>query len=241
MDILVVLAIALLPAAGFQIGVAVADAFDPPPWLLGATLHAAAGVALAVIALELAPRSLGAGPLAPTLLAFAVGAGFSLVAVGLATGVRRIAGTRQGGLAVYAVALADLFADGLMTGAGAAASAELALLLGGSQIVANIPAGFAATAHLQDHGGGRRLRVGLGAMMSLPALAAATLGWLALRDQPASTQAVALSAVAGLLLAATVEDLIPQADRPRSPRGLSTAALAGGFVFLFWLSRASGS
>ena len=46
MDLVTLLAIACLPALGFQIGAAVAEVFDPPPWFLGGALHAAAWPAL---------------------------------------------------------------------------------------------------------------------------------------------------------------------------------------------------
>ena len=41
---------------------------------------------------------------------------------------------------------------------------------------------------------------------------------------------MSLAAVMGLLLAATLEDLIPEADAPHPPRWSSTAALAIGFT-----------
>lgn len=240
MDFPILLLVAMLPAVGFLAGVLVAEFYDPPPWLLGATLHAAAGVALAVFALELTPRSFAAAPGAATAVAFAVGAALSVGLAKLSGLLRRASGAKKGAFAVYSVAAADLIGDGLMTGAGAAVSLQLAAVLGGSQLVANMPSGFAASAHLQDMGGGRTMRLALGGAMLIPATAAAGVGWFALRGQPETVTAVALAAVAGLLLAATIEDLVPQADRPRSPRGLSTAALAGGFVLLAAVSGAAG-
>lgn len=240
MDFPILLLFAAFPAVGFLAGVLVAELYDPPPWLLGATLHAAAGVALAVFALELTPRSFAVAPGPATALAFVVGAALSLGLARLSGLLRRFSGAREGAFAVYSVAAADLISDGLMTGAGAAVSLELAAVLGGSQLVANIPSGFAATAHLQDRGGGRITRLALGGAMLIPAVAAAGVGWSALRGQPEAVTAVALAAVAGVLLCATIEDLVPEADRPRSPRGLSTAALAGGFVLLAAVSGAVG-
>ena len=57
---------------------------------------------------------------------------------------------------VYMAVAADLLSDGLMTGAGSAVARRLGLLLGLSQVVANVPGGFAAMANFRDEGVLRR-------------------------------------------------------------------------------------
>jgi ZIP family zinc transporter len=45
-----------------------------------------------------------------------------------------------------------------------------------------------------------------------------------------------LAAITGVLLASTVEDLVPQADEPGAARWISTASFVAGFSFLLLLS-----
>ena len=55
---LTVLALALLPAGGNIIGSLLAESVHPPKWLVGAALHAAAGIAIALVSIDLMPRIL---------------------------------------------------------------------------------------------------------------------------------------------------------------------------------------
>lgn len=59
-EYLLVLAIALLPAGGSGIGSAIAESTRAPEWVVGSALHSAAGVAIAVVSVELMPRILAA-------------------------------------------------------------------------------------------------------------------------------------------------------------------------------------
>lgn len=231
------LGLALLPALGFMLGAMLAEAVRLPPRALGAVLHLSVGAALAVVVLELAPRSLLQNRTALSLAAFALGGGLSLFSLLLTKKVRGAAGIAQpGAAAVFVVAGVDVFTDGLLTGAGSAVAADLGVLLALSQVVANAPGGFGAAARLKAGGGSRRRRLVLAAAMMLPALAAAAAGWAGLRGQSAAVQAVALAGACGLLLTATLEDLVPEADRPQPPRPFSTLALVTGFVALAALS-----
>jgi zinc transporter, ZIP family len=47
---------------------------------------------------------------------------------------------------------------------------------------------------------------------------------------------MAIAFVAGMLLLATVEDLVPEADEPKTRRSVTTAAFATGFAFFALLS-----
>jgi ZIP family zinc transporter len=56
------------------------------------------------------------------------------------------------------------------------------------------------------------------------------VGYWVLRGVGPEIQNAALACVIGVLLLATVEDTLPQADEPSPPRLISTASFAGGFA-----------
>jgi ZIP family zinc transporter len=171
------------------------------------------------------------------VLAFLAGALFSVL---LARGGSRTLQISRPGDAgswmVYISVAADLTGDGLMVGAGAAVQSELGLLLAASQSVANIPGGFAAMATLRHAGVPRWRRVAMMAFLLLPVLASAALGYFLLRGATAFVQDAALAFIVGVLLLATVEDVLPQGDKPEPPRWISTSSFAGGFAAMALLS-----
>lgn len=231
-DFVFVLTLALLPVGGNLVGTLLAESVRTPRWIVGAALHAAAGIAIAVVSIDLMPRILPSTPTWVLISAFLAGAA---VALSLALLVRRVRGARAWMVSV-AIA-ADLSSDGLMTGVGAAVASGLGLLIAVSQSVANIPGGFAAAASLQQNGVSKRKRLTVAAMLAIPAVVSCGLGYWLLRDASTITQNAALAAVIGILLVTTVEDVIPEGDAsPRLPRWVSTMALAGGFVGLALLS-----
>lgn len=236
-DLLKTLGIALLPVVGNLGGVLLAELTRPPRELIGAALHAAAGVAIALVAVELAPAVLDSSPAWVLVVAFLAGAAFSLA---LARGSRalcgRIGGASASAWMIYAAVSADLLSDGLMTGAGGAVSSALGLLLGLSQVVANVPGGFAATANFRTEGVPRRKRIAIASAFPLPAMFGAAVGFGLLQGRGEILQDAALAFIIGILLLATIEDIIPQGDAPEPRRSLSTAAFAGGFAFFALLS-----
>src|SRR5688572_18071359 len=78
-DFLLVLAVSLLPAGGNIIGGFLAESLRTPPWVIGAALHAAVGVAIAVISVDLMPCILEATPVWLIATAFFCGAAFSFL------------------------------------------------------------------------------------------------------------------------------------------------------------------
>jgi ZIP family zinc transporter len=231
-DFTTILLLALLPIGGNLVGTLLAESVRTPRWIVGAALHAAAGIAIAVVSIDLMPRILPSTPTWVLISAFLAGAA---VALSLALLVRRVRGARAWMVSV-AIA-ADLSSDGLMTGVGAAVASGLGLLIAVSQSVANIPGGFAAAASLQQNGVSKRKRLTVAAMLAIPAVVSCGLGYWLLRDASTITQNAALAAIIGILLVTTVEDVIPEGDAsPRLPRWVSTMALAGGFVGLALLS-----
>lgn len=231
------LPIALLPVAGSVTGAMLAEAVKTPRWVVGAALHAAAGVAIALVSVELMPRVLDTTP--PWLVALLFGAG-AVLSVLLARSVAKVETLADTGGSgkwrVYATTWADLFSDGFMTGATFAVSSGLGTLLAFSQVIANLPGGFATAANLRHRGSATKVRLVAALSYLVPALVGATAGFVLLSDASEAAKDSALALIAGILLVTTIEDLVPQADRPGTKRWISTAAFVGGFVFLTLLS-----
>jgi ZIP family zinc transporter len=239
-EFLTVLAIALLPAGGNVVGSLLAETMRTPGWLIGAALHAAAGIAIAVVSVDLMPRILD--KLAPWLLAVAFlgGSAFSVLLARSVIWARKTfapgQGTSAGAWMVYMAIAADLFSDGLMTGAGSAVASGLGFVLAASQFVANIPGGFATAANFRDEGVGRKRRLLVAASFPIPVFVSATIGFWLLRGAGEAVQNAALAFIVGILLLATVEDTLPQADDPNPPRWISTIAFSGGFALFALMS-----
>jgi zinc transporter, ZIP family len=233
-----VLALSLLPAGGNLAGGLLAESARLPSWVIGAALHAAAGIAIGVVSIDLMPRALGAVPTWLLIVAFVIGAAFSVV---LARGVRWWRMTMNmrasgGAWMVYMAVATDLLSDGLMIGAASAVAGGLGFLLAISQVVGNLPGGFAAMANFRDEGVTRRSRLLIAGSFVAPAILGAVAGYWLLRGTGDEVQSAGLVFIAGVLLLTTVEDMVPQADEPEPERWLSTVSFTLGFVFLVFLS-----
>lgn len=241
MDYLTVLGLVLLPGGGTLLGALAAEWIRVSWQTMGAVLHAAAGVAIAVVSVELMPRVIA--DIQPWLLvvAFIAGAGFSVL---LVRGVRHTVGSLGADGSrpwmVYLAIASDLLSDGLMIGVGAAVSSSLGWILGLSQVVANIPGGFASAGNFRHRGVGRALRLAAAGSAFLPVLVGASIGYWILRDQGTEIQNAGLAFVTGLLLLTTIEDLVPEADEPDARRWLTSGAFAAGFAFFALLSLYTG-
>lgn len=230
---------AMLPPLGVLIGSLLAEGMRTPKWLIGASLHATAGVAIALVSIDIMPRLLAESAIWLIVLAFLIGAVISLL-LASAFGAfrhRRGRGTASAGAwMVFMAVAADLTSDGLMVGAGSAVGSQLGFLLAATQAIANIPGGFAATSNFRDDGMPRPRRFMLIGMMIAPALFSVILGYVVLRDASSQVQSVALAIFVGILLLATIEDIVPEGDEPEPPRWISTASFAGGFATFGLLS-----
>ena len=236
-DLLRLVGLALLPALGMLGGALAAEWTRLSRRAVGAVLHAAAGVAVAVVAVELMPRILQDIAIWQLVLGFLAGAAASVLMVrGVKAAVRKLKLGDTGAWQVYLAVAVDLLGDGLMIGIGSAVSSGLGLMLGLSQVVANLPGGFVAVANLRDKGVRRTLRLAAAASLFVPVFVGAGFGYWLLRGESAALQNTALTLVVGMLLLATVEDLVPEADEPKTRRSVTTAAFAGGFVFFATLS-----
>ncbi len=229
-QLLEVLVFSLLPASGILIGSLLAECMRTPKWLIGASLHATAGVAIALVSLELMPRILDVTPLGLIVLAFVAGA-FCYVLIAYAWGgsSHRPGKGQTGAWMVYLAIATDLTSDGLMIGAGSAVGSQVGFLLAATQSIANLPGGFAATSNFRDDGMPWRRRFLLSLALVIPALLSAGAAFLVLRGGSPLVQNMVLTFFVGLLLLATIEDVIPQGDEPEPPRWISTLAFTLGF------------
>ena len=166
------------------------------------------------------------------MLLFAVGAVLSYFLAKTAVQItKHLKGGSAGAWMVYMATAADLLSDGLMTGASAAVSTELGLLLALSQVVANVPGGFATIGNLKSQGVPRTTRFLAASSFVVPVVVGVSAGYGGLRNAGETTQDAALAVIVGILLVTTVEDLVPQADKPGASRAVSTTAFVLGFAF----------
>lgn len=244
-DIWTVLGLALLPALGNFAGGLLAERFPVSQRQLNLALHAAAGVVLAVVAVELMPEALAAISGWTVALAFGLG---GLAYVAIESLVDRLQGgdQRQGGASlgmwmIFVAVSVDLFSDGLMIGTGSSVSTALALTLALGQVMADVPEGYATIANMKDKGIPRSRRLLLSASFALPVLIAAALAYYLLRDQADIWKMGMLALTAGLLTVAAVEDMLSEAHESAEDHRSSVLAFVGGFVLFTLVSAGLGS
>jgi ZIP family zinc transporter len=234
-----VLLLALLPAAGNIAGGLTAELLPLSPKLLSYALHAAAGILIGIVAVQIVPHALAGSTPWVVLLAMAAGGAFYvLLDAALHRVQRRVSGTTKrlaSWLVYFAVAL-DLFSDGLVIGTGSAVSLGLALVLSLGQLTADVPEGFTAILTFRSGGLGRTRRLQLSFSLVVPAVLGATLGFWGARSLTTSVRLAALAFAGGILLPVSVEDIMPQAHAREEAR-LAALAFVLGFV-LFALASA---
>ncbi|HWG93037.1 MAG TPA: ZIP family zinc transporter [Mycobacteriales bacterium] len=241
-DLVLVLGLALLPAAANLLGGAAAEVVRVSDRGLSLALHLAAGIVLAVVGLELMPEALAADPPWLPLTAFVAG---GAVFIGLDRAVghvqARIGGgePQAGALAVYGGVSVDLLSDGVMIGTGAVIDPALGLLLALGQVPADAPEGFAAVAALRRAGVPRRLRTVLAASFAVPVLVGAALGHLALRDAPEVVTLCVLALTGGALTAVVVEEMVGEAHEGETSQ-LGPLFLTAGFALFAGVSAVAG-
>lgn len=252
-DYLVVLGLALLPAAGNFLGGLLAEVLQVSQRTLSLALHLAAGVVLAVVGLELIPEALQVDrPWIPLLALVLGGAGFMLLERGIGWVKGRFSGidagasprapAQEGGAAadagpwaIYAGVAVDLFSDGVMIGTGSNLGLSLGVLLALGQVPADLPEGFATIATFKANGVARAKRLILAASFTIPILLGATLGFFAVRGQPEIVKVSLLAFTAGILMAVAVEEMIPEAHEKGEPR-FGPLALVFGFALFALIS-----
>ena len=238
-ELLTVLMLALLPALGNVIGGVVAELTPKSDrWLSGA-LHAAAGVVVAVIAVEIFPEALDVLP------AWLIGAAFTaggLLYLTFDWVVGHLAASGQDRMwMIYVAIAADLFGDGLLVGSGTSISAGLGVVLAVGQSLADGPEGFAAISTFRANGLPRRQRLLLSVSFALPVLLGALVSFLLLRDRPETWQYTAVVGAGGLLTVAALEEMLLEAHEAAADVRSSTLALILGFAAFVFVSAGLGS
>ena len=237
-DLPLVLGLALLPALGNFSGGLLAELLDPSPTVLNRALHAATGVILAVVAVEVMPRALATTSAWVLALALLAG-GVAYVALEVLVHrwqQRKAEGIGTGAWMIYGAVAADLFGDGLLIGAGTAVSATLGLLLAVGQVLADVPEGCAVVANFREKGVSRPRRLLLSASFAIPVMVGALLAHLILRGQGGDLKMPALVFTAGLYLLAAVEHMLREAHERGDDSPWSAISLIAGFAFFLALS-----
>lgn len=236
--ILLVLGLALLPAIGNFSGGLLSEWLNPSERTINRALHAAAGIILAVIAVEVMPGALQNAPAWLLALTFVLGGLAYLLVEALIHRWQegRPSGAGAGAWMVYVAVSADLIGDGLLIGAGSAVSGELALLLALGQVLADIPEGFSVIANFRANGVPRPQRLLLSASFAIPVLAAAALAYFLLRGQAETIKVAALVFVAGLYTLAAVEDMLNEAHESADDTRWSAISLLAGFALFLLVS-----
>lgn len=227
-----ILLLAALPGAGNLAGGLIAEVWRSTPAYLNWALHAASGIVIAVVAVEILPEALRS--LAGWWIALAFLAG-GMAYIAIETMIDRL---RSGGPAddggsmwmIYVAVAMDLTSDGLLIGTGSAVSPALALALAAGQVLADVPEGYAAIANLRDKGVVRWQRLLLALSFFMFAIGAALISFFLLRAAPEEFKAAALVFVAGLLTVAAVEDMLEEAHDAREDNRRSVLAFVGGFA-----------
>jgi len=227
------LQLALLPAAGNFGGGIVAELMRTSNRAVSWALHAAAGLVLAVVAVEIMPEALPAAPGWLLTVAFVLGGAFYVLVEWLVDRAQGAAADSEGGSSVWMIYFAismDLFSDGLLIGAGSAVSAGLGIALAIGQSLADVPEGFASIISFKQRGFSRAKRLALSASFAVPVLAATALSYLLLRGRDEAIQMAAVVFTAGPLVVAAIEDMIREAHANAEDTRRSVAFFIGGFA-----------
>jgi ZIP family zinc transporter len=240
--ILMVLGLALLPALGNFGGGVLAEWLRPSEKTINRSLHVATGIILAVVAVEVMPEALRHASAWLLALAFLAGGGVHLVLEG---GIERWQASKQvgagvGAWMVYVAVVTDLAGDGLLIGAGSAVSSQMAVILALSQVLADIPEGFAVIANFRDKGVDRAKRLMLSASFVVPAVVTAVLAYFTLREQSVVLKMFGLVFVAGLFTLAAVEDMLREAHESAADSRWSAVSLLVGFALFLVLEGGLG-
>lgn len=235
---LTVLGLATLPALGNFGGGVLAEWLRPSKKMLNHALHAATGIILAVVAVEVMPAALAGAPALLLALAFMGGGGTYLL---IESGVKRWqegkqAGAGAGAWMVYLAVATDLVGDGLLIGTGSAVSSQMALILALGQVLADIPEGFATIANFRDKGVGRVKRLLISASFLLPVIGAAALAYFAFRGRSEVLKMAGLVFVAGLYMLAAMEDMMREAHESAEDSPWSALSLLAGFTIFLVIS-----
>lgn len=228
-----------LPFIGNLFGGLVAEFTKVSKRTLSMALHAAAGILIAVVGIELMPKALDANLPWVIILAFIGGGCFSILLDKFVTKVQSKFGQgseQAGPWMIYLAVCVDLFSDGLMIGAGSTISSSLALILALGQVGGDFPEGFATIASLKAKGltRGRRLIASVG--FALPLVLGTSIGYWLVRGRPEVIKLALLSFTAAILVKAAVEEVIGEAHESGEDTYLQQLSFIGGFALFATVS-----
>lgn len=237
-DLFFVMAVASLPAAGNFIGGLLSEWLNPSKHFVNRALHAAAGIILAVVSVEVMPNALRVVPVWLIAAAFLSGGGAYLI---IEATIERWQANKPKGAGtqawmVYAAVLADLIGDGLLIGAGSAVSTQLALLLALGQVLADIPEGFSVLANFREKGIEQGQRLWLSVSFVIPVMGSALAAYFSLRGLPEAIKFTAMVFVSGLYVLAAVKDMLGQAHENAADTRWSSISFLGGYALFLLVS-----
>ncbi|BAU49697.1 peptidoglycan-binding protein [Sulfurifustis variabilis] len=243
-EFFLVLALVALPALGNFGGGLFAEFFPLPARAVSLALHAAAGIVLAVVGLELMGRAIEVEHAWLVVGTFVLGGvGYYYLEKGVGIVRRRFGGGAEGDSPwmIYLGVSVDLFSDGVLIGSGSTVALTFGLLLALAQMPADIPEGFAALAAMKRFEKRRTRRLWLSAAFAIPIVLGATLGYWLMRGQPDFVKFALISFTAGILTTVSVEEMVLTAhNSPGRYRAgedpLEGVALVAGFGLFGLLS-----
>ena len=240
-DYLSALLLAALPALGNFSGGVLAEVFNVSQRTLSLALHAAVGIVIAVVAIELMPRALGADFEWVVVLAFVAGGAF-YTGVDKAFGLlRKRFGSEaaSGPWMIFFAVSVDLFTDGIMIGTGTTIALGLGLLLALAQMTADVPEGFASIATFKSKGLARSKRFLLSGAFAIPILLGTTLGFWVVQGQPDLVRLSLLAFTAGVLITVSVEEMVREAHQGEET-AVEGLVFVGGFALFTLISVYAG-
>lgn len=233
-EFLKVLALAAIPGAGNFVRVLAGEVSRVGGRGLSYALHAAAGVMLGVVGVEILPRALEVSQPWLIVVAFAIG---SAAAVAIDRVLHGLVGEQAGPWGVWTATAVDLFSDGLLIGAGSTLDFRRGLLLAIAQVPADLPEGFSTSASFQAAGIGRGRRLLYALAFFVPLAAGAAMGFFLVRGQSDLLKHGLLSFAGGLLATLAIDEVLGEAhESDEEHSSLQTLTMTAGFAFFALLS-----
>ncbi len=230
-DFLLVLFIALIAAFLTYLGVPVAERFELPHRVVSAALQFAAGVLTAIVGFSLMPVAVAQGPAVAVVLAFFIG-GAVFVAFEYYSAKRAQAqANSSGSLGLYFGVLMDLLIDGIVIGIGSTLTFATGVLLAIGIAISTAPLAFVTISTAKRQGMAVERRRQLGILFFVFLVAGAVLGYVLLRDQPASIKLTLIALASGFLITTVTQSMIPEANREGEPSFAGVLFVAGLSLF----------
>jgi len=228
-ELSIVILLALLPAIGNFTGGLIAEWLPFSKKTLNYALHAASGIMLAIVSVEVMPTAIKIAPgWLLAIMFMAGGISYTLLDVCIEKWQTQTTGSNP--WMIYLAVAADLAGDGMMIGSGSAVSTDLALILALGQVMADLPEGFAVIANFRSKGMKKWTRYIVLVSFIIPVIGAALASYLILRGQSEVIKVAGLVFVAGFFCLAAVEDILEEAHNTLEDTHWSAISFLGGFA-----------